>query len=408
MRAISVDFRPPSAVRTTAVAMGLLAAAGIAAPAAMAAEDDSPDEATTTVPEADTVRSEVLTPTPAPSTIDEETDGPNFGLGKIGAEATVAPDVVFAEDSSFPAGAVLERTGATMRLTYLQWEGNDTSDVDLFPDGPPELTCTWDELDDDDNGNLCDFTGDAAYITSAGEARLAPFTAFTIELTGAPNSGQVLLPAAPDRVLQGSWLFGPNPLPMVFEAPGAYRPIGVTLTGAGGAAVAGATFELCTQPGGACAPGPATSSAADGRQIAAASAPVVSSVSSPSGLLVFPGLYLPGDYQIRQTASADGRPFSTAPIMLRLLAAGSVADTSAPVLLPVSIGATASAPASATPSAAPVSAPAAEPVAAPATSGSTARLASTGAEPLPVLALGAGLVLVGGAVTVAAARRRTR
>ncbi len=405
MRAISVDFRPPSAIRTTAVAMGLLAAAGITAPAALAAGDESPaDEAATTVPEADAVRGEVLTPAPA---VAEATApdpvGAHFGWGKLD------PDVVVAQGSSFPSGAELDRTGAQIRVTFQRFLGSDTADSVDFPEGPPFLECTWDETDADDNGNLCDFSEEDGPV-EGGRVVLLPDSAFTVELLTAPSSGQVLLPSGADRVISG-YTDGASegPVEAVFEAPGAYRTIGVTLTDARGAAVAGATFELCTQPGGTCAPGPVTASgvaAASPLPVAGASTPVVSSVSSPTGLLVFPGLYLPGDYQIRQTASADGRPFSTAPIMLRLLAAGSVADTSAPVLLPVALGGPAPAPVTAAPAAAPASAPAPAPAAAAA--GSTGRLASTGAEPVPVLALGAGLVLAGGAVTLAATRRRTR
>lgn len=312
---------------------------------------------------------------------------------------------------------MLDRTGATIRMTYTRWSGYETSTVAQFPDGPPVLECTWDESDADSNGNPCDFTGAADQVDSAGRAILWPESAFSLELIAAPTSGQVLLPAAPGRVLHG-YTDGDDegPFAAVFEAPGAYRTIGVTLTDARGSAVAGATFELCTVAGATCDPSGAVSSAGTS---AAAAAPVVNAVSSPTGQLLLPGRYLPGSYQIRQTASADGSAFSTAPLTLTLAAAGSPADTSAPVLLPIALPAapgtpapvttppgTTPTPAPATPAAATPSPPA--PAPAPAASGTGGELADTGAEPLSILALGTGLVVAGGAALVVASRRRTR
>lgn len=387
----------------TALSLGALTL-GMPATALAAPADEAPAPDATTLPEAGSAATELLTPTPdVAATMTPEPVGAHFGWGKLD------PDVVFAEGSSFPSGAELDRTGAQIRVTFQSILGTDTTDVVNYPDGPPSLECTWDETDADDNGNLCDFPADGP--VDGGRLVLMPMSAFTIELVTAPTSGQVLLPLAEDRVIAG-YTDGNDAgdLSAVFEAPGAYRSIGVTLTGPGGAAIAGATFDLCTVPGGTCDPAVAPSAPTTSSGLAGAASgavlggPVVSATSTSAGQLLFPGLYLPGTYQLRQTASADGSPFSTAPLLLTLSAATSTADTTTPTLLPVRIGA----PIAGVTAPAPVPAAAAAAVTTTAPARAAGELASTGAEPLPVLAIGAGLVLAGGAVTVAATRRRTR
>ena len=310
MRAISVDFRPPSALRTTAVAMGVLASAGMTAPAALAAGDEPVDESGTTVPEAGTRTGEVLTPTPLPEAEAEaeteaEPEGAHFGWGKL------EPDVVLAPGTSLPAGAVLDRTGAQIRVTYSQVWGEDTSSV---------LECTWDESDADGNGNPCDFTGAADLVSDLGEARLYPMSSFTVELTAAPTSGQVLLPAAPGRAIRGYTDWYPDgSVSAEFEAPVAHRD----------------------------APAAVGSPADTDPPVSPVAVPTVPEQSVPT--------------------TPDSTPSAT--------------------------------PAGVTPAAT---------TDAPAASGAGEELAATGAEPVPVLAFGAGLVLAGGAMIVAAARRRTR
>lgn len=403
----------PSAARARRVgglAVLTLGAFALGAPAtALAAEDEPLDPGATDRPEGATVTGDVLTPAPlAASTAD--TGAAHFGWGKLDVDVVVAPG------SSFPTGDVLDRTGAQIRVTYSRMGNQDTSDLDAFPDGPPVLECTWDESDADENGNLCDFTGSSEVSYPNGRAVLFSSAAFTIELVTAPASGQVLLPPPAERVVSG-YTDGDNegPTEMSFVAPGAYRTIGVTLTDARGGAVAGATFELCTVAGSTCAPASPSSA-----RLLAAATPVVSAVSTTTGRLVFPGMYLPGAYQIRQTASADGSPFPTAPLTLTLTPAGSPADTTAPVLLPVVLpGATTPAPVT-PPAPAPVTTPAPSsppadgpaPVATPSAAPPGAQpsgteLAATGAAPLTAAVLGVGLVVVGAGVTVAA-RRRTR
>lgn len=313
---------PARARRAGGLAVLTLGAFTLGAPAtALAAPaDETPDTGGTSLPEAEPVTGEVLTPVPLPATTDTDTgtDGAHFGWGKL------EPDVVLAPGNSLPAGAVLDRTGAEIRVSYTRIWGDDTSDPGLFPDGPPVLECTWVETDAD--GNPCDFTGDAAVVDDEGRARLYPDSRFTVELIAAPTSGQVLLPAAPGDTILGytDWDFE-GPVSAVFEAPGASR----------------ATVPSDTS----------------------------ASVPLPEALPTVPAA-----------------PASVTP-----------APSSAPAPAPAT-------PADATPAA---STP--EPVAsAPEPSGAGGELADTGAEPLPIAVLGAGLVLAGGAVTVAATRRRTR
>jgi hypothetical protein len=392
---------------------------GVPATALAAPADEPTDAGGASRPESGTADLEVLGGDSLSASLTVEPQGAHFGTGKL------QPDVVFAPGSSFPDGAVLDRTGAKLRLTYTQVENADTSDPVDFPDGPPVLECTWDEADGNGNGNPCDFPEVPAHadLVQDGRASLYENSVFTLELVTAPTSGQVLLPATEIHGYTGSY-DGNEPRPAVVEAPGAYRTIGLTLTHANGEAISGATFALCTEPGATCEPTAPSSMA----KVSAASAPTtVSATSTAGGQLVFPGRYLPGTYQIRQTASADGSPFSTAPVSFTLVAAGSPADTSAPVLLPIALpgGSTPGGPApvvdppASTPAPAPgagtdapdagtpdADAPAAD---APAPDAADPhQLASTGAEPLPLLAVGSALVLAGGGVIVAAARRRTR
>ncbi|MBN1091344.1 hypothetical protein JKP75_01280 [Blastococcus sp. TML/M2B] len=394
---LATSARARRAGGLTALTLGAVTL-GVPATALAAPADETPDPGAAAQPEAGTEAAEVLTPAPlAAGASPASATAAHFGWGKL------EPDLLVSAGSSFPADAELDRTGATFRVTYTKVFDRDTSDTEDFPDGVPVIECTWDEADTDGNGNPCDFTGSEMVIdTDVDGAILFPLSEFTVELVRVPTSGQVLLPAGGRTIAGYTDEDFEGPVAAVFEAPGAYRTLGVTLTGAGGAPVAGATFELCTQPGGTCAAA-APTTASGSAPIAAASPLTVSAVSSAGGQLLFPGLYLPGQYQIRQTASADGSPFSTAPFLLTLAAASSVADTGAPVLLPVST-APATTPASSTLAAA-APAPAAG-ASAPA-SGGSGRLAATGAAPMPVLALGAGLVAAG-AVTVGVARRRTR
>jgi hypothetical protein len=281
--------------------------------------DEAPDPGATTLPEAGPAAELVLTPVPLPVIEDGETatapTGAHFGWGKL------EPDVVLAPGSSLPAGAVLDRTGAEIRVTYTQVWGENTSDVVQFPAGPPVLECTWDASDADDNGNPCDFTGAVDLVSDEGEARLYPMSAFAVELIAAPTSGQVLLPAAGGRAIQGYTDWSPDgPVSAIFETPGAPR----------------------------------------------------------------------------DAPAADGSPV----------------DIDEPVALPVAVPTIPEQSAPTTPAGTPTPTPAGATPAAttgtPTAADIDGELASTGAEPLPVLALGSGLVLAGGAVIVAAARRRTR
>ena len=119
--------------RAGGLAVLTLGAFSLGGPAtALAAPDDeAPDPAGTSRPEAGpAAAAEVLTPSPEPGSTDADPEGARFGWGKL------EPDVVFAGGSSFPEGAVLDRTGAQIRVTYTEEFGDPISG------GPVVLECT--------------------------------------------------------------------------------------------------------------------------------------------------------------------------------------------------------------------------------------------------------------------------
>ncbi|MCW2676551.1 MAG: hypothetical protein JWR70_1591 [Modestobacter sp.] len=186
------SVRSRRVTRTAALTMGALAVGAAAAPAALAVQDPTAPEST---PEtARTAAPRILTPSPV-AYLGTPGAPVDFGVGK--ATVSIAPE----EGSSYPEGAVLDLSGATVRVTATG--STDALGAMLYGDM-------------EDHGGLtaeCTtaFDGTCAFpeaggptIASATEITLLPGVTFTVEQVSPPTSGQLLLPSGADRVVLGT------------------------------------------------------------------------------------------------------------------------------------------------------------------------------------------------------------
>jgi hypothetical protein len=417
--------------------MGALAVGASAAPAALAVQDPTAPEST---PEtARTAAPRILTPSPV-AYLGTPGAPVDFGVGK--ATVSIAPE----EGSSYPEGAVIDLSGATVHVTAT----GSTSALgamlyrDMEDYGGLTAECTT-EVD-----GTCLFPeAGGPTIASVTEITLLPGVTFTVEQVSAPTSGQLLLPSSGDRVVLGAVTDTFTGLPAAAGPDiAAAEDLSTWESGSGDPTVTDGTdttsdtaTDTGTDPAPATDPGtdPGTGTGTADVQNLAPSAPPVdgdgttsitffdpgayrtisvhvaddkgapvqgatlslcgvpggtcadgtgttAATSDAAGLAAFAGRYLPGDYQVEQTGAPAGYILSSAPQVLHVGAALSAADTATAVSLTTTLAA----------------APA--PVAA-AASVDSPSLAYTGFEAAPAAALAGGLLLAGGAA-LAVSRRR--
>ncbi len=271
--------------------MGLLVTSTIVAPAALA-EESAPAPAGNEPDAVETDQSEpapVLTTEPTPAATLAVGTGAHFGTGKL----TLALE---AGDDGAPADAVVDPTGAQVRVHFDVLEGSAadvTGTCTLVSDGwcsvPP---------------------------TSPLPAQSSPFnyavipaeSQFTLTLVGAPTSGALMVAGATVTTGYSDTTPGPSGIGFMTEAlgtvvaPGAYRTLGVALSGTG--SMAGATFSL------------------GGETV----------TTDEAGTATFTTRYLPDVHEITQTTGPGGRAVSTKH-SLTVAAATSVLERSTPVRL---------------------------------------------------------------------------
>jgi hypothetical protein len=267
------EIRQPKVLRTAAVTMGLLTAAGATAPAALAVEGDATGtSAPPSQPQASTsTQTTVLTTSPVGTT---DTTGPvkvHYGTGKLTA-ALAASDL--------PTGKTFDPTGAVLAL-----------DVTTVADQPAPFhsTCTV------SSAGSCSFTQMMVImgIPYSFAYSLPDQAEFTVTLATAPTSEQLLAGTA-SPVLYGYTDTADNTSlaqpasAVVLSAPTAYRTLGVSVQGA--APLAGSTFDLCAADATDCTAEKIASSPA----------------TDTDGTADFPGTYLPGTYHVVQTGAPVG------------------------------------------------------------------------------------------------------
>ena len=436
------SVRSRRVTRTAALTMGALAVGAAAAPAALAVQDPTAPEST---PEtARTAAPRILTPSPV-AYLGTPGAPVDFGVGK--ATVSIAPE----EGSSYPEGAVIDLSGATVRVTAT----GSTSELgamlygDMEDYGGLTAECTT-EVD-----GTCAFPeAGGPTIASATEIILLPGVTFTVEQVSPPTSGQLLLPSGADRVVLGTVTdtFTGLPLAAVPDIAAA-EDLSTWESGTGDPAASDGTdpttatataSDTASDTATATDTDTASDTAAasgDVRNLAPAAPPVdgdgntsitffdpgayrtisvhvaddkgapvqgatlslcgvpggtcadgtgtTAATSDAVGLAAFAGRYLPGDYQVVQTGAPAGYTLSPVPQVLHVGAALSAADTATAVSLTTTLAA--------------VPAPVADRVASPAVDSPS--LAYTGFEALPAAALAGGLLLTGGAA-LAVSRRR--
>ena len=259
-RTTPADLHRSATARTATLTLGLLAAGATFAPAALAEEPTphpttSADATPATGERAATP--EVLTPSPTPSAPAPATDaapaaaaaddapiGPWFGWGKLQV------DVVAAE-GSVPAGTDVDLTGVEVTVVFEPSYVLTGSEDQLAATEALTAVCTFDVEGD------CVFAEADPRLSpmSDGSVWLPPDAVASFSLTEMP-SGQLL--AGDDVLLTVHSTDEPADdltAAVVVTAPGAYRTLGVS------SSAAGATYSLCTVAGGSCAGGAGTVSA---------------------------------------------------------------------------------------------------------------------------------------------------
>jgi hypothetical protein len=319
---------PRSLTCTAALTMGALALGVVAVPAALAAPADGADgTGGEETPESQPATGKTVLTTEPEARVngDLAAAAGEFGFGKM----TPGPlDLgIDAVAGTVPDGATLDLTGAQVTVAFTQLNGALTVPKDT------SVTCTFTEDD-------CVFFPAPALpaltISPSGDLYLPQLSSFTITQVAAPTSGQLLLPAAADAVVSSYTSnsgIPADPASVTFHDPGAYRTIAVTVEDAAGDPVAGSTFDLCTIADETCDEDTTANSSL--ASAAAAADAMETATTDEDGVAVFDGLFLPGRYTITQTAAADGRQFSTAPMTLNLRPAMTVQDTQTPVTLAV-------------------------------------------------------------------------
>jgi hypothetical protein len=342
-RSTLADLDKQTVARTTALTMGLLAAAAGFAPAALA---DTPAPAapatTTAAPDAAVQESAPAVLPPAAATTATTADGPHYGSGKLvvdfAASDGEAPEFIA------PLGAVLA--------------------VHIVPDGglAEDHTCTIDELG---------YCGNGAH----DDVSLPADAAFSVTLVTAPTRGGVVMTSPAPTISGHTDPAGAQAAPhVVLKAPGGNRVLGVELRGTG--SLTGATFELRTPSHPVVDP---DGEIQDLVQTSDEGAPMTSELldtatTDADGLATFDGVFPAGPYQLVQTDGPGHTAFSPDPVDFPVAPAKTVAERDTPFRAAV-LGAEGPVPTQTTPPAPTSSAPAPEttaPVSTPAAATSSA------------------------------------
>ena len=233
---------------------------------------------------------------PAAAEEDGEVFAADFGDGK----ETVSFGVAALEGTPFPADADL--SGAELEVEY-------TGAAAAFVDGT---------FSPDSNGSFTCETGTDGFC----DAEVLFFEGGTVSVTQLSAPAGFLVPDDAVRTGEDAECtpaaeegpFESEECTLVIEDPGAFRTLGVELTSSvDGRPLADGDFELC-EP-------------ADEQGCAALT-------TGADGTGLFDGLYLPGDYEVEQTAAPAGYLAATG-LSIDVPAATSVAQALQPVLLPV-------------------------------------------------------------------------
>ncbi|QXG74701.1 prealbumin-like fold domain-containing protein [Modestobacter sp. L9-4] len=287
-RSTLADLVKPNATRTASLTMGLLALSATVAPAALAEEAPATEPPVTTADDATEQAAPEVLPAMTQTVV---ATGAHFGTGKLLPSLTAVDGA--------PAAQVIDPVGAELTVHFTHLEGVDE-------DVTGTCTVTVDAWCDLPAGSP--LPGWTSPIGGT-QALLPANSTFTLTLTGAPRSGQVLLDGATPVAgyTDGTAATGnTNPIgPSSTEVPllvhGAYRTLAVQLNGPG--PLAGNTFTLGTPLDAPTDGGPLQSDNDDAP--AAPSAPITATTDA-SGRATFPGSYLPGDYQVVQTGAPAG------------------------------------------------------------------------------------------------------
>ena len=365
-RSSLADLIKPNATRTASLTMGLLALSATVAPAALAEEPAAPGPPVSTT-DATTVDAALTVLPPVAQTV--VATGAHFGTGKLQPSFTAVDGA--------PADERISSAGAEFAVHFTHLDG-----VDVDVSG----TCSV-EYDAD----VCDLPPGSplpSYSGLGGETSvlLPANSTFTVTLTRAPSAGQVLLAGATPvagytDTTASTTNTNPFGLPPTTEVPlpvhGAYRTLAVQLNVPG--PLAGNTFTLGTPPG-----SPSGDDLVDSELVETPTATdtvVDTATTDAQGRATFPGLHLPGDYRVVQTAAPAGGTVDPTAHTLTVAATTTVTagdevallQLGDPVVLPTPAAPPATPPAAtAPPSTAPVATPpASTPVPAPAPSAVT-------------------------------------
>ena len=274
-------FATAAPAASAVAAVGLLATAGVLAAPGVAHAAAGTDSDTSSVPDA--------VPAPAPLAPLADTSaaatrvGAHFGTGKL--------VVTIAATDGVPAGTVIDPTGARVAVH-----------VEEAGEAPVDMTCVLE-------GSSCALPGTEHEVVPGivlpDYLALPDHATVTLTLVGAPTSGAVLVPGTPVVGYTDSSDTSSPTSAATLQAHGAYRTLAVQLNGPG--PLAGSTFSLCATAGSDCsgADAPSATDPDDAPTVETALTTVIATTDA-QGRATFPGLHLPGDYRVVQTAAPAG------------------------------------------------------------------------------------------------------